>query len=305
MDDVLTLFFDYLDSTTDLDETFQHLLFIFKKYVLPARNPVNVQYIWFYVCAKDQQYVESFIKMLLEIIFTSNCSNEIKRNACAYLGGFIARTNYIKRKKIQDVVDFIFHWISKYISKNQQKGSFINSSTHALFYSVFNSLAYMLCFKLTIKYKLKEKIDEVITSFLAPLQVIEKELAEVFSQKYKEVYSKPLPKNQYNMTISKKDYVEDFYPFNPLEIPKSQKYIHDLYHFWQVSENDSMNLSNSYGFSSGDFSQRSDQLSKKSIEDIDDTDEEDEDEFENNISEDDDHYLPNEFRLNCSLENDE
>lgn len=304
MDDVLCLFFDYLDSTTELDQTFQHLLVIFTKYILTAKNPVNIQYIWFYVCSKDQQYVESFIKMLLEVIFTTNCSHDLKKNACAYLGGFIARTNYIKRKKIQEVIDFIFHWIIKYISKNNQKINYLNTSNHLLFYSVFNCLAYILCFKLSPKYKIKEKIDEVITSFLCPLQVIEKELSEVFSQKYKEVYSKQMPKNMFNITISKKEFIEDFYPFNPLEIPNSQKYIDDLYHYWKVSENDSMNISNSYGFSSGDFSQKSEHLSKKSI-DEEDSDEEENDDFENEIIDDDDQYLPNEFRLNCSLENDQ
>eukprot|EP01080_Neovahlkampfia_damariscottae_P004668 gene4668-8240_t len=229
LDTTMMIIFEFIDKNAD-ENIFKNLMTIFVKQVLMSYNPTIIQFIWFFLCSKKTEYTKQFLDFLIDKTLDSNVHIQIRKNASNFLGGFLARSNFVKQKKSQLVFEKLSKWMKLYVLEIEKTRNF-EYKNHPHFYSVFNSVLYALCFKMDEKMNLEDLIY-VCNSQLNPLRIVSKEISIEFQKKYKIIFKnaiKPPPKIK--MQISK-DLIDDFYPFDPYTLPKSVKFIQPLFQNW-------------------------------------------------------------------------
>jgi hypothetical protein len=249
LDALMFIWLKWIDSCGDLDNFFKILCLLFVQHSLPKRLS-NSPFILFYCCSKSAKYPLELLQILLEKMFSSSVSTELRKNACFVLTGFLARFLKPKEKVIIKTVGYILDGLIQHIQQTSLRDH-VAVSDHMFFYQLTSCLCYTLCFKMTANFSnIKDSLDLVLSSKFAPLLVMDRELAKFFMDKYKVCFGTSTPKQNTTINI-KMTPLEEYYPFNPCTFMNTGMYLEKIYHQW-TPETDI--TPSSLGFSQGNSS---------------------------------------------------
>ncbi|KAL9652903.1 hypothetical protein ABK040_015421 [Willaertia magna] len=266
LDTVITVVFETIEKRIKennakdfLDSIFNAMMDLFKNFVLNQYQLHSIQFLMFYICSHNVDYMDKFAGFLLNNIFNTHLNPDVRKCCAAYLSGLIARANYVTNTTILRVLGQLFNWSDKYIQTFEQSVTFIDVSSHSLFYAVCQGALYIVCFKLKQLLKPEGKdinqliaesrqffaqspITRIVHSRFNPLKVIAQDVAEeavnIFSQYYLFDFHQVIERNQSIVIPQLKgdgnDFLEtNFFPFDPYLLRRSEKYITPIYQRWE------------------------------------------------------------------------
>jgi hypothetical protein len=169
LDITMKICFEYIEKQEE-ESLFKHMMSIFVKQILQTFNPTTIQFLWFYLCSKKTEYTKQFLDFLIEKSLDTKVHLQIRKNSSNFLGGFLARSNFIKPKKLQLVYDKLIKWMKNYVLEVGKSTIPFDYNHHSHFYSIFNAVLYSLCFKMEEKMILDDLLF-IIDSPFCPLSV--------------------------------------------------------------------------------------------------------------------------------------
>ncbi len=265
LDSALSLLLDFTGlqmQGADADAVFEQLWAAFERTILPTYQSRNIQFILFYACSfQPETYAREFLRALVAIALDTGRPGILRQSAAAYAASFLARAKYITLGLVSETLDTLAEWMHAYARRYGDAGddgSGIPSGRHVFFYSIFQALAYALCFRTRhfveeeggAAYLSSLRLDVLLASGLAPLRGCQPMVASQFArvvQAYELLYCQPYLRSaagggagdgpigdrQTGMLV---ELLEDFFPFDPMELPTSWSYLADLYWSWGECE---------------------------------------------------------------------
>ena len=247
---------------------FNTLISIFRTFILPTHYTRCVQYLMFHMVQQQSDLTDSFLVMLLDVVFNSNeiASNRIK--AMQYVCSFMARAKSLTRGQLLTVMKYLMSWCNEYVTEREKevgtgKGGM---ERFAMLYCVLQGLMYIFCFRFRDlkkedndeewELRLDKFFNKMIMSRFNPLKFCNETVVLIFArivQKVDMCYSfSIIDKNKrerlngirdatansessLNRFERKQEFLdlEAYFPFDPLMLKDSKKIIHQNYIDWQ------------------------------------------------------------------------
>ncbi|QOU19272.1 hypothetical protein BRETT_004493 [Brettanomyces bruxellensis] len=247
---------------------FNTLISIFRTFILPTHYTRCVQYLMFHMVQQQSDLTDSFLVMLLDVVFNSNeiASNRIK--AMQYVCSFMARAKSLTRGQLLTVMKYLMSWCNEYVTEREKevgtgKGGM---ERFAMLYCVLQGLMYIFCFRFRDlkkedndeewELRLDKFFNKMIMSRFNPLKFCNETVVLIFArivQKVDMCYCfSIIDKNKrerlngirdatansessLNRFERKQEFLdlEAYFPFDPLMLKDSKKIIHQNYIDWQ------------------------------------------------------------------------
>jgi RNA polymerase I-specific transcription initiation factor RRN3 len=149
----------FLFSNNFIEEFTGLLLKIFERTILKTHKCRYTQFLWFYAASLSPSFTDKFLVLLSQITMNENESSIIRISASAYLSSFVARSKFLPRKTILDVikilnsnavnhVEYYEHTLKNALSVT---GAHMPTQgevkSHIVFYSIVQALLYLFCFR--------------------------------------------------------------------------------------------------------------------------------------------------------------
>lgn len=254
---------------------FNTLKSIFKTYVLPTHYTRCVQYLLFHMVQQQSELTDSFLVMLIEVVFDPNQMTANRIKAMQYVSSFIARAKSLNREQMLAVLKYLLAWCDEYVTERENevgdgKGGM---ERFKILYSVLQGLMYIFCFRykeLKNEYndsewelKLDKFFNKVIMSKFNPLKYCNETVVLIFariSQSVDLCYCFSIIEKNKRERLngvrnpaaagvvatdskfeSKQEFLdlEAYFPFDPLMLKKSKQVVECNYIEWQsVDESD-------------------------------------------------------------------
>lgn len=106
----------------------------------------SVQFLMFYLCSFKTTFAESFVSHLLSICTDIQRPIHERCFAANYVGGYIAKTKYLRHMSTFCTFDTLVQWLVAYANVNQQSNPFMINMidrlavNHVLFYSLMQAV---------------------------------------------------------------------------------------------------------------------------------------------------------------------
>jgi len=240
---------------------------LFKSHILPTYYTKSTQFIMFYFTQRSPELMDSFLVTLIDLSFSPNETIEKRIKSLQYLSSYISRASFLQKNQILFVLSYLMSWLNRYVEEREVEISgVVNMERFKLFYSTFQVLLYIFCFRHSI---LKNEDDDwelgmdkffqriLITKF-NPLKFCNENVVLMFAkiaqqenvaycfsiiQKNKNEKLKGISGNGGNskngggngaLNLSKQQFVdlEGYFPFDPLFLKKSKKFLKGYYIEW-------------------------------------------------------------------------
>jgi len=206
----------------------------FEKSVLLTHQCKYTQFIIFFICQLNPQYLETFVYSHLLSKLEDNWSTDDKKiSACSYLASFLGRTKFVPLQCTLKTLRKLAKWIHKYISRYSSK--IIDPQKHVLFYTVVQSLFYVIIFKQEeledfIHGSLASRINitGIVNSPFNPLKVILSSVRSEFLN-----LCRKMKIGYFSVKDEGESSFEYFFPFEPCLLKNTALDIQDYYAFWE------------------------------------------------------------------------
>lgn len=247
---------------------FNTLISIFRTYILPTHYTRCVQYLIFHMVQQQSDLTDSFLVMLLDVVFSSNeiASNRIK--AMQYVCSFMARAKSLSRGQLLTVMKYLMSWCNEYVTEREKEVGFGKGGMErfSMLYCVLQGLMYIFCFRFRDlkredndeewELRLDKFFNMMIMSKFNPLKFCNETVVLIFArivQKVDMCYCfSIIEKNKrerlngirdatantessLNRFERKQEFLdlEAYFPFDPLMLKDSKRIIHKNYIDWQ------------------------------------------------------------------------
>lgn len=239
---------------------------LFKSHILPTYYTKSTQFILFYFTQRSPELMDSFLVTLIDLSFSPNETIEKRIKSLQYLSSYLSRAQNLQKNQILFVLSYLMSWLNRYVEEREREiDGAINMERFKLFYSTFQVLLYIFCFRHSI---LKNEDDDwelgldkffqriLITKF-NPLKFCNENVVLMFAkiaqqenvaycfsiiQKNKNEKLKGISGNNNSgsqssngqLNLSKQQFVdlEGYFPFDPLFLKNSKKFLKSYYIEW-------------------------------------------------------------------------
>lgn len=239
---------------------------LFKSHILPTYYTKSTQFILFYFTQRSPELMDSFLVTLIDLSFSPSETIEKRIKSLQYLSSYLSRAQFLQKNQILFVLSYLMSWLNRYVEEREREiDGAINMERFKLFYSTFQVLLYIFCFRHSI---LKNEDDDwelgldkffqriLITKF-NPLKFCNENVVLMFAkiaqqenvaycfsiiQKNKNEKLKGISGNNNNgsqsqngqLNLSKQQFVdlEGYFPFDPLFLKNSKKFLKSYYIEW-------------------------------------------------------------------------
>ncbi|KAF2400405.1 RNA polymerase I-specific transcription initiation factor RRN3 [Trichodelitschia bisporula] len=153
LDAILDLLFDYYDKAFengkegDKIETFEQLVAIFLRSILPTYRSRHVQFLLFHFGQSLPNMSDRFAAALTKIAFDKNQPAMLKISAAAYLASFIARGTHVPRSTVVSVYASLCTELDRLRDVYERSGSGPSLQRYGVYYAIAQALLYMFCFR--------------------------------------------------------------------------------------------------------------------------------------------------------------
>ncbi|RKP15025.1 RNA polymerase I-specific transcription initiation factor RRN3 [Piptocephalis cylindrospora] len=208
----------------------------------------------------------------------SRFSPDVTRIAAAsYVGSFVARAKFMPGDGVRNVTGILLAWASQYVEQCERQSSIAigpDQAKHAVFYAVIQAVMYIFCFRwrelriealeekdeedgeeepkepvgvLSSWYPVISPLPRVIMSRLNPLKMCSKPVVQQFAhlsrsthlmycytiiERNKSIY---IPRSSSSTPGGE---LYSFFPFDPCQLPKTGRWVKDLYNEWEADDDD-------------------------------------------------------------------
>lgn len=238
---------------------------LFKSHILPTYYTKSTQFILFYFTQRSPELMDSFLVTLIDLSFSQSETIEKRIKALQYLSSYISRANNLHKNQIVYVLSYLMSWLNRYVERREEEvdGS-INMERFKLFYSTFQVLLYIFCFRHSIlknedddwELEMDKFFQRILITKFNPLKYCNENVVLMFAkiaqqenvaycfsiiQKNKNEKLKGISGNNSGNTLnngqlnlSKQQFVdlEGYFPFDPLFLKNSKKFLKDYYIEW-------------------------------------------------------------------------
>ncbi|KAH7730511.1 Protein C36E8.1 [Aphelenchoides avenae] len=217
---------------------FDTLLPAFTEHVLYAHDVQSLSFVWLYLCSLSKEFEKRILTTLWKIVVAPTRSpNEWKRshNAAAFLGGILARANYVDYMTSYSWMKEMALWCGRYVDQVVILKPNVGGIQHGTFYAVVQALLFVFCFryKELVDNRLVDDVHiwglgRVVHSHLEPLKYISRIVASCFanvSRHLQLVYCNHI------LNIDEETAnppVEPYFPFNLIRLPMSSRVLTPL-----------------------------------------------------------------------------
>ncbi|KNE63188.1 hypothetical protein AMAG_08341 [Allomyces macrogynus ATCC 38327] len=264
LDLLMFILFSYLASPTATlhcthRDLFLDLVHIFDTAILPTYKSRHVQFLLFYLAAREPQFTDMFLGLLARKIVETEHAAMVRYSAALYMASFVARANFLPTSHIVGCYQLLIRYCVAFVGANEQYVTYPDVDKFGVFYAVTQAVLYMFCFRhaeLCAALGPKGGLDgfeQVILSKFNPLKVLSppvvNEFARITHDKHILYCYAIMQRNRrlYIPTRASKSFALDaFFPFDPFKLPQARAYIDPLYVEWKphqpaVVEPDLMN----------------------------------------------------------------
>ncbi|CAM9012675.1 unnamed protein product [Wickerhamomyces anomalus] len=238
---------------------------LFKSHILPTYYTKSTQFILFYFTQRSPELMDSFLVTLIDLSFSQSETIEKRIKALQYLSSYISRANNLHKNQIVYVLSYLMSWLNRYVERREEEvdGS-INMERFKLFYSTFQVLLYIFCFRHSIlknedddwELEMDKFFQRILITKFNPLKYCNENVVLMFAkiaqqenvaycfsiiQKNKNEKLKGISGNNSvntlnngQLNLSKQQFVdlEGYFPFDPLFLKNSKKFLKDYYIEW-------------------------------------------------------------------------
>ncbi|KAG7880059.1 hypothetical protein KL937_002943 [Ogataea polymorpha] len=240
---------------------FNTLATLFKSHVLPTHYTRCIQYLMFYVAQQHPDLTDSFLVMLIDIVFNVNEIGSNRVKAMQYVSSFIARAKSLSKQQLVFVIKYLTSWCSVFVAEreNEISNGHGGMERFKILYCVFQGLLYIFCFR---HRELKNEKDEwelnldkffnkLIISGFNPLKYCNETVVLIFARLAQQVdlcYCFSIIernkrerlngiKNMQAGSVfeSKQEFLdlEAYFPFDPLILKRSKELVEEHYVEWE------------------------------------------------------------------------
>ncbi|XP_078483154.1 RNA polymerase I-specific transcription initiation factor RRN3 [Ciona intestinalis] len=249
----------YREGELQLQETrklFREIVHIFDTAIMPVHQLIHVQFVVFYICSLKQSFVESFIEHCWQKVVNPNMPTIVRQTYICYIASLLARATFIPLSTVTACIDLMVGWAHSYL---REVTEFISPDVyhcditrHGTFYSICQATFYVIIFKHEdiLKSKLGHKyfhtlnLQHLIVSPLNPLKACLSSVVSLFTSTMRQhqlVYCDTIvERNNRQMlpvvgmaTLSVKNPLGSFFPFDPYLLKRSSTFIHPIYKVWE------------------------------------------------------------------------
>lgn len=128
---------------------FGTLIKVFKTYILPTHYTRCIQYLMFHIVQKQPSLTDSFLVMLIDVLFNKKSALSERVKAMQYLSSFLARAKSVSRTQLLSVMKYLMDWCSEYVSERENEiGNGLGGMDRFLMlYAILQGLMYIFCFR--------------------------------------------------------------------------------------------------------------------------------------------------------------
>uniref|UniRef100_H2ZK44 RNA polymerase I-specific transcription initiation factor RRN3 n=1 Tax=Ciona savignyi TaxID=51511 RepID=H2ZK44_CIOSA len=251
----------YSEGELQLQETrklFREIISIFDITIMPVHQLIHVQFLVFYMCSMKQSFVESFIEHCWKKVVNLNMPTNVRQTYVCYMASLLARASYIPLSTVTACIDLLVGWAHSYL---REVTGFLapnvyhcDITRHGTFYTICQAIFYVIIFKhedilkskmgKLIYYFMDLNLQHLIVSPLNPLKACLSSVVSLFTSAMRQhqlVYCDTIvERNNRQMlpvvgmaTLSVKNPLESFFPFDPYLLKRSSSFVHPIYKTWE------------------------------------------------------------------------
>jgi RNA polymerase I-specific transcription initiation factor RRN3 len=211
-------------------------------------------------------------------IFAQGQPTILRITAASYLGSYIARAKFVDGQAVKTCMKLLVHYAVQYLDRHESSVNQKTMSKHGTFYAIVQAILYVFCFRwrdIVSSDHPKGQLPlemagfkRILTSQLIPFKVCSVHIVDEFARLTHELdilYCYPFMSRdstskwrdeERNSKVSEKDVnssksngadlaatildrLDTFFPFDPLTLPKSKKFMEGLYQEWESNDSDS------------------------------------------------------------------
>ncbi|KAL0490164.1 RRN3 [Acrasis kona] len=259
LDTVMYILFDFIfkisTNPTKLQITFNSMMRQFHGFVVNTYQLHSIQFLMFYLCSFNEQYLNNFVQFLLTKIFDATLHQEVRKCCAAYLSGFISRAKYCPVKTVTAMLGQMLEWLNQYVLTHEKFVTYLDVESHSIFYSMCQGVFYVLCYKMHDMMRDEAgsaflhnaaSLTKVVQSNFNPLKIIALDVAnevtdafDHYAFSFASVFRQIIERNKNVMVPMKGSYggynylENNFFPFDPVLLRQSNQFILPLYQSWE------------------------------------------------------------------------
>jgi len=227
------------------------LLSAFHASLFPTYKCRCTQFLLFYGCSFDPSFTDAFVNFLLSQVLSSKVHSEARVAGSAYIASFLARAKFVSVESVLPPLSRLVTWARDYhretIARLAGQPVVLDVHVHGVFYAVVQATLYLLCYKNKMlaqpavaagRAALAEQLHEVLNSPLNPLKFCHDAVVHEFTQLDLCDCSQIIAANECTAVGSRDrgggdNRLDDFFPFDPIQLKRTAEYITPLYQLWQ------------------------------------------------------------------------
>lgn len=229
------------------------LLSAFHVSLFPTYKCRCTQFLIFYGCSFDSAFTDAFINYLLSQVLSNEVHSEARIAGSAYIASFLARAKFVSVDNVLPPLCRMVTWARDYqretLARLAGRPVVLDAHVHGVFYGMVQASLYLLCYKMKMLRQpeaavglaaLSEQLQELLGSELNPLKFCHDAVVHEFAQLDLCDCSQIIAANECTAVGSRdrrggENRLDDFFPFDPIQLKGTAEYINPLYQLWQPS----------------------------------------------------------------------
>jgi len=211
----------------------------------------STQFLLFFCCSYDGAFARAFLRLLLQQIEADLVHSEERAACAAYAASFLARAKYLPMGEVLQTVHRLVAWAHDYqlqaVAKLQGQAASLDVQLHGVFYAVVQGVLYVLCYKheellsdacAAARDAVGAVLQPILHSELNPLKFCLDNVVVEFERLALCDCAQVIASNE-RMALGTRsasgsaNRLEDFFPFDPIQLKRCAKLISPLYQTWQ------------------------------------------------------------------------
>ncbi|KAL1523169.1 hypothetical protein AB1Y20_018124 [Prymnesium parvum] len=232
-------------------QLFEALISAFRSSVMQTYKCRSTQFVMFFCCSYDLGFARAFMRLLLQQVEADLVHTEERAACAAYLSSFLARARYLPIGEVLHTVRQMVSWAHEYqllaAARLQGQAASLDVQLHGVFYAVVQGVLYVLCYKhellftdecLAAREDIGAALQPILLCELNPLKfcldnvVVEFERLQLCDCAHVVAANERLAIGSRSASGTA-NRLEDFFPFDPIQLKRCAKLISPLYQTWQ------------------------------------------------------------------------
>lgn len=248
----------------NLSEVFDGLLQGFNRIILPTHRIRSTQFIIFYSCSLvPEVFCQDFLGLLISHLITTSHSSVSRISSASYLGSFIARAKFIDLPSVRHCLLLLNQQCLAYLDSHESsiRGQ-LEIERYGVLYASVQAILYIFCFRWRQVMIINDKpisgsfpielkdFQRVLLSKFCPLRVCSEVIVQEFAKithQLNIIYCYSLMSSSSRSTSALVSHgthggqiqiprIETYFPFDPLALNKSKKYVASAFQEWGDDE---------------------------------------------------------------------